>query len=466
MKAITIVSFVVGGAAGAAGLYLAQSAGLFAGQQADPAAAQAPALPQMPPLNVAVMPLQQRDVDLTSVWFGHLRGVEQADIRPEVSGKLLRRVYKDGTMVQKGDVLFEIDPATYQAAVSQASAAEAAAKAAVLQAEAADARAGQDVERYIPLVKTGSVSEKMLTDAEQTKHQTEAALAVAKAQVKQAEAALQAAQINLDRCTIRAPFTGLASAATVSVGDFISPAGVLPLTTMSSVDPIRVDFSVPGKHMLEMALAPGYDAKGNQSPIEGFSLILEDGSTFDQKGQVVAVDSAVSKTTGTVNCIGTVPNPDVRLRSGSAVRVCAKTGVLKNAIVVPARALVASMNHRFIYVAAPNGTPLPIDVKEGQEMMLDMPNADGTMVPMLVKVVTGTVRPIEETLKAVGIENVADAKLIVEGGKGADRYAKINFMMKQKGVPDNFPGFLKVIPKPFEYAAPASTTPSVTAKQK
>lgn len=466
MKATTITAFVIGGISGAAGLFMANSFGLFAPAEKAPEAAQAGALPQMPPLNVAVMPLQQRDVDLTSVWFGHLRGVEQADIRPEVSGKLLRRVYKDGTMVNKGDVLFEIDPATYRAAVNQTAAAEAAAKAAVLQAQAADDRAGQDVERYVPLVKTGSVSEKMLTDAQQTKRQTEAALAAAKAQVKQAEAASEAAQINLDRCTIRAPFTGLASAATVSVGDFISPAGALPLTTMSSVDPIRVDFSVPGKHMLEMALAPGYDAKGDQSPIQGFSLLLEDGSTFDQPGRVVAVDSEVSKTTGTVNCIGTVPNPDVRLRSGSAVRVCAKTGVLKNAIVVPVRALVPSMNHRFIYVAAPNGTPLPIDVKEGQEMMLDMPNADGTMVPMLVKVVTGTVRPIEETLKAVGIENVADAKLIVEGGKGADRYAKINFMMKQKGVPDNFPGFLKVVPKPFEYTSPTSTTPSVTSKQK
>lgn len=463
MKASTITAFLIGGVVGTAGFYLSSHPELFSHE--EPAAAES-ALPNMPPLNVAVMPLQQRTVELNSVWFGHLRGVEQADIRPEVSGKLLRRVYRDGSLVRKGDVLFEIDPSTYQAALNQAAAALQAAEAALMQAQAADVRAEQDVKRYAPLVSSGSVSEKMYTDAQQTKQQTEAAVAVAQAQIKQAQAAQEMAQINLERCTIRAPFTGLASASTVSVGDYISPAGVQPLTTLSSVDPIRVDFSVPGKHMLEMALAPGYDAKGNQSPIDGFSLILEDGSTFDQKGQVVAVDSEVSKTTGTVNCIGTVPNPDVRLRSGSAVRVRAKTGVLENAIVVPVRALVASMNHRFIYVATPNGTPLPIDVQEGQEMMLDMPNADGTMVPMLVKVVTGTVAPIAETLKAVGIENVADAQLIVEGGKGADRYAKINYMMKQKGVPDNFPGLLKVVPRPFEYSAPASTTPSVTAKQK
>ena len=444
---------------------LATTAALVSCEDKDAAAQQA-AGPQMPPLKVGVMPLLQRDVDVTEVWFGHLRGVEQADIRPEVSGKLLERVYKDGAMVQKGDVLFEIDPATYQAAVNQASAALAAAKAAVLQAQAADERAKQDVTRYEPLMKSGSVSEKMFTDAQQTKLQTEAGLAAAQAQVKQAEAALELAQINLERCTIRAPFTGLASKSTVSVGDFISPAGALPLTTMSSVDPIRVDFSVPGKHMLSKVLAPGYDAKGNQSPISDFELILEDGTVFEHKGHVEAMDSEVSKTTGTVNCIGHVPNPDTKLRSGSAVRVRAKTGEIKDAVLVPVRALVSSMNHRYIYVVAPNGTPLGIDVQTGQEMMLDVADGTGKVSPMLMQVVTGTVKPIADTLKDAGIENIADAQLVVEGGKGADRYAKINFMMKQKGVPDNFPGFQKLVPAPFEYTAPVSTTPSATAKQK
>ncbi len=420
----------------------------------------------MPPLRVGVMNLLQRDVDVTEVWFGHLRGVEETDIRPEVSGKLLERVYKDGTLVQKGDVLFEIDPAIYRATVDQASAALAAAEAAVMQAEAADARAKQDVDRYAPLVKTGSVSEKMYTDAQQVKRQTAAALAAAQAQVQQAYAALELARINLDRCTIRAPFTGLASKSTVSVGELITPATVAPLTTMSSVDPIRVDFAVPGKEMLAKVLAPGYDAKGDQSPIGDFELILEDGSVFEHKGHVEAVDSEVSKTTGTVNCIGHVPNPDTKLRSGSAVRVRAKTGEIKDAVLVPVRALVASMNHRYIYVVAPNGTPLGIDVQPGQEMVLDVADGTGKVSPILMQVVTGTVKPIAETLKEAGIENLTDAQLVVEGGKGADRYAKINFMMKQQGVPDNFPGLKKLVPVPFDYSAPASTTPSVTAKQK
>lgn len=144
-------------------------------------AAAAAAARQMHPLPVSVMKLHQQDVDLVSTWFGYLRGVDQADIMPEVSGKLLRQVYWDGSLCEKGEVLFEIDPATYKAAVDQAEANVAAAKASVLQAQAADDRAQQDVERYGKLVGTGSVSEKNYTDALQTKKGAEAALAMASA---------------------------------------------------------------------------------------------------------------------------------------------------------------------------------------------------------------------------------------------------------------------------------------------
>ncbi|MGN0836784.1 MAG: efflux RND transporter periplasmic adaptor subunit, partial [Akkermansia sp.] len=248
---------------------------------------------QMPPLNVSVMNMRQQDVDLVSTWFGHLRGVEQADIRPEVSGKLLRRVYADGSLVQKGDVLFEIDPSSYQATVDQCAAALAAAEAAVLQARAADDRAGQDSERYGKLVSSGSVSEKNYTDALQTKKETEAALAAAQAQVKQAQAALSNARINLDRCTIRAPFTGLASKSTVSVGDLIALANPTALCTMSSVDPIRVDFSVPGKQMLGKVFRPDFNTLTQTSPIDEFDIILADGQVYEHRGHVAAVDSEV-----------------------------------------------------------------------------------------------------------------------------------------------------------------------------
>ncbi len=415
----------------------------------------------MTPVPVAVMNLQQQDVDIVATWFGHLRGVEQAGIRPEVSGKLLRQVYADGTHCEKGDVLFEIDPATYKAAVDQAAASVQAARAAVLQARASDDRAGQDVERYSALVKNGSISEKTFTDAQSTKKTTEAALAVADAQVKLAEAALEMAQINLDRCTIRAPFSGLAGNATVSVGDYITANGPA-LTRMSSVDPIRVDFTVPGKEMLSEVLSEAYNSKaGDTSPIGGFELILEDGTVFNREGRVVAIDSEVNSSTASVNFIGHVPNDEYRLRAGAAVRVRAKTGVIKDALLVPVRAIATTMNHHLIYVVAPDGTPRGIDVQLGQSMTLDMPDGRGGKAPMLMQVITGTVGPIAEQLKQMGIDEVTAAPVIVEGTQMAARYSKVNAGLRMKGATE---GFGKVIPKPFEYTVPTTTTPSVTAK--
>ena len=429
----------------------------------DSQAAAAAAAQQMHPVPVSVAGFTQQDVDIYATWFGHLRGVNQADIRPEVSGKLLAQKYADGTLVHEGDVLFQIDPSTYQAAVDQAAAAVAVAKAAVLQASAARDRAKQDVERYGNLVKTGSVSEKAYTDALQILKETEAGLAAAQAQVKQAEAAQENAQLNLDRCTIRAPFTGLASKATVSVGDLIAVGSPTPLTTMSSIDPIRVDFTVPGKHMLSKVLAPDYDASRQQSPISDFDLILEDGSVFENKGTVAAVDSEVSKSTGTVSFIGHVPNAKLKLRSGSAVRVHAKIDTVKDALLVPARAIISSMAHRYLFLVNPaDNTPICIDVQLGEEVTIPVKNGDGTMVPMLMQVVRGTVKPIEETLKEYGINSPAEAQVVVEGGQMADRYAKVNSMMKAKGAQG---GFGTLVPTPFVYTAPVSTTASVTAKQ-
>lgn len=414
---------------------------------------------QMPPLKVQTMKMHQQDVTLYSTWFGHLRGVEQTDIRPEVSGKLVERVYKDGSLCKEGDILFQIDPATYKAAVAQAKAALEAAKAAVLQAEAANDQARQDVDRYTGLVKSGSVSEKQYTDALQAARRSDAALAAARAQVQLAEAALENANINLDRCTIRAPFTGLASSSSASIGDLLSASGA-PLTTMSSIDPIRVDFVVPEKQMVSKVLDANFDSANQKSPIEEFELLVND-TVYEHKGKVVAVNSLVNQNTGTVNFIGHISNPQLKLRAGSAVRVRAKTGVVEDALLVPARAILTSMNHRYIYVVAPDKTPLGIDVQLGESVPLEMPNGDGTTATMLMQVVTGTVKPIAEILRDNGIENVLDAEVVVEGSQMAERYAQINGQMRANGAKG---GFLTLVPSPFVYTSPVSTTPSVTTK--
>lgn len=417
---------------------------------------------QMAPLSVSVMNLQQQDVDIESTWFGHLRGVQEANIKPEVTGKLLKQVYWDGTLCKESEVLFEIDPESYEAALSQADAAVAVSKASVEQALAADDQAAKDVERYGKLVDSGSVSEKNYTDALHAHRRTQAALALAKAAEQQAIAQQEIARINLKRCTIRAPFTGVASKANVSVGDLIVSGGAA-LTTMSSIDPIRVDFVVPGKQILAKLLAPTYNPdEGMISPVKNFRVVLEDGTVYNREGEVVAVDSYVNSSTGTVNFVGHIPNPDLKLRSGAAVRVKAKTGVEKNALLVPSRALVSSMNHRFIYVVGKDNTPYGIDVIGGEEVTLEMPNGDGKTVPMLMQIITGRVKPLEESLKELGFDNPKDVQVIVEGGQMAALYAQANTGMRAAGAKE---GFGTVNPHPFIYTHPMSTTPSVTAKQ-
>lgn len=451
MKASNIVTMALGGLVAATALVACkEDAGAQAARQG------------MAPINVTVMPLQKRTVELKSTWFGHLRGVDQADIRPEVSGKLLEQIYWHGSLCEKGEVLFRIDPATYQAAYEQAVANVAAAKAGVLQAEVADEQAQKDVERYTALVESGSVSDKQFTDAKHGKRRCEAALAMARAQVAQAEAALEMAKLNLERCTIRAPFKGLATRANVSVGDFVT-AGQVVMTRMSSIDPIRVDFSVPARQMNEQVLdSEYYDMPDKMSPVREFDLILEDGSVFEHKGRIHAVDSEISQATGTVKFVGYIPNPQLKLRAGAAVRVSARTGEIKDALLVPARALVSSMNHRFIYIVAPDNTPLGIDVKLGKELVMDMPNGDGTTVPMLMQVVTGTVKPIAETLREAGIEDVENAQVIVGGGQMAAQYALANAGMRKAGAQG---GFGTVIPQPFIYEKPTATVESVTTEK-
>lgn len=425
----------------------------------------------MPPLSVSVMKLQQQTVPVYATWFGQLRGTEQADIKPEVSGKIVEKLYIDGSPCAKGDVLFRIDDVTYRASVAMAEANLDAARSAVLQAEVADVQAQQDLNRYAELVKSGSVSDKTFKDAEHTKRRCGAILAAAHSNVKQAEAALETARINLDRCSIKAPFDGYASAATVSLGDHVSP-GAVTLTRMSSIDPIRVDFMVTGKHVLDIVTQTNFRAGENMaSPFTSFDVILEDGTLYKEKGIVRTMDSEVNTSTGTVNFIGSIPNKELRLRSGASVQLRAKVGEVKDAFLVPKAAILSSMNHRFIYVVGPDNLPYGIDVILGQEVELDMPNGDGATVKMPMQVVTaraiydekGNKLGLKEILSGMGYDNPLDAPVIVEGGQMAQIYASVNMGMKKAGAKAGFAS-IAPNPRPYTYERPVSTTPSVTAE--
>lgn len=424
----------------------------------------------MPPLQVSVMKLQQANVPIYATWFGQLRGTEQADIKPEVSGRIVEKLYIDGSPCKKGEVLFRIDEVTYKAAVDMAAANLEAARAAVVQAEVAEAQAQQDLARFSELVKSGSVSDKTFHDAEHAKKRATAALMAANAQVKQAEAALANAQINLDRCSICAPFDGYASAATVSVGDHVSP-GAITLTRMSAIDPIRVDFVVTGKHVLDIVTQTNFRAGENMdSPFTEFEVILEDGTLYPEHGIVKTMDSEVNTSTGTVNFIGEIPNSELRLRSGASVQVRAKVGEVKDAFLVPKGAILSSMNHRFIYVVGTDNQPYGIDVILGQEIEMEMPSGEGTaLMPMQVVKARpvnspeGTLSDLPAILKKIGYDNPLEAPIIVEGAQMAQIYANVNMGMKKAGAPAGF-AEIAANPAAYDYTKPMTTTPSVTAK--
>ena len=437
----------------------------------------------MPPLGgVSTMNLQQVTVPIYATWFGQLRGTEQADIKPEVAGRIVSQDYIDGSPCEKGEPLFHIDDETYKAAYDMAAANFAAAKATEAQAKIADEQAQQDVDRYASLVGTGSVSEKTYLDAQHAKKRSAALLAAATANALQAEAAMTNAEINLKRCVIKAPFKGYASAATVSVGDYVAP-GAKSLTRMSAINPIRVDFMVTGKHVLDIVKQTSFSAGNDMAaPFTSFEVILEDGTVYTAKdeagnvapvlGKIKTMDSEVNPSTGTVSFIGEVPNAELRLRSGASVQVRAKITEVKDAFVVPKSAILSSMNHRFIYVVGKDNQPYGIDVVLGPEAELDMPNGDGTTVKMPMQVVMA--RPgsnaegaprasLEEILADLGYDNPLDAPVIVSGGQMAQIYATANMGMKKKGIPAGFGIVDPQRTRPFVYTPPVTTTPSVTA---
>ena len=286
---------------------------------------------QMPALvpEVQVTKLVTRDVPIRQEWVGTLRGTEDAEIRSQVTGYLLSKDYKDGAYVKKGQVLFQIDPRPFQATLDQA-------QGRLEQYEATLKKYKRDGERYTPLVKTGSVSRKQLDDALQQVQETEAAIATAKAQVDEAK-------INLKFTTITAPISGLAGLATPSIGNLLTPSSPNPLTTISAIDPIRVDFSVSEQDFLN-----SMDSNLAKEKHLKFDVILANGTEFPMQGEPVAIDRNVDAQTGTINIVGHIPNPNLTLRPGMFVRVRATVKTLENATLVPPRAILSAQSAKFI----------------------------------------------------------------------------------------------------------------------
>jgi membrane fusion protein (multidrug efflux system) len=313
-----------------------------------------------PPPDVEVAAVEQRDVPISREWIGTLDGMVNAAIRAQVTGYLLTQNYSEGSFVRKGQLLFQIDPRPFQAAVDQAQGqlaqangqlAQAKAQLAQAEAQLASAEANQhkaqlDEDRYIPLAKQSAITQQDLDDAVQNNLSSKAQVKAAQAQVdtataqiqasqaavEAARAALETARVNLGFTRLTSPIDGIAGVAQTQVGNLVSPASNA-VTTVSTLDPIKANFTVSEQEYLRFRRE---DTAMKHLELE---LILGDGTVFPHKGQFAFADRQVNQNTGAIQLTGLFPNLGNVLRPGQYGRVRAIIGTTAGALLVPQRAV-------------------------------------------------------------------------------------------------------------------------------
>ena len=276
------------------------------------------------PPEVLVMEVAQQDVPVVREWIGSVDGSVNADIRARVSGHLISQNYKEGAVVQKGDLLFQIDPSTYEAALEQAKSSLAQAQANQLQTEQTEQRETELFEKKV--------------ESQQSRDNAIQSNAAAKAEVKAQEATVRQAELNLQFTKITAPITGVAGIANPGIGDLIGPSDAQPLMTMSTVDPIKAYFQISEQDYLKLARKiESAHATGEVAP--PVEIILADGSLYPIQGKFATIDRQVDQQTGTIRIEALFANPNNILRPGQFVRVRVTVRNTQGALLVPQRAV-------------------------------------------------------------------------------------------------------------------------------
>jgi len=343
-----------------------------------------------PPPEVQVVNIQQKDVPVYREWVAILDGYVNADIRPQVSGYLLKQNYREGSLVHKGDVLFEIDRRPFEAALQQAQGQQA-------QAEAQLGKTTLDVQRDTPLAKQSAIPQAQLDNDIQANAAATAVVEANKAQVAQA-------RLNLGFTKVRSLVDGVAGLAKGQIGDLVGPTSLL--TTVSQLQPIKVYFSISEQEYLPFAATISEMTSGKRVAGKGktLELILADGSVYPSKGSILIADRQVDLKTGTIRFAGAFDNPGGMLRPGQFARVRIPTALAKNALLVPQRAVMETQGSYQVAVVTP-------DKK-------------------------ASIRPV-----AVG-ERVGDMWIIKTGVQPSDQVIVEGFQKVREGSP--------VVPKPYQ----------------
>jgi membrane fusion protein, multidrug efflux system len=343
------------------------------------------------PQGVEVAAAVQKDIPVYSEWIASMDGSVNATIRAQVQGYLVGRNYQEGNLVRKGQILFEIDPRSFQAAFDQAEAAWRQAQAARSQAEAALEQAKADVaqvearydtakshlDRIRPLAEKNAVSQKDLDDAIGAHKTGDAAVLAARAAVAAGRASLEASQaavlasraarekagLDLDFTKVLSPVDGIAGIAKAQIGNLVGPGSVEELTTVSTVDPIRVYIPVSEKEYLR-----NVQNGGSPSGQLRLDLTLADGTVHPHKGVFAFTDRQVDGRTGTIKIAALFPNPGNILRPGQFARVRAPLGVRKGAVLVPQRAVTEIQGTYQVAVVGPENKVDIRPVKVGERI--------------------------------------------------------------------------------------------------
>jgi len=289
--------------------------GLFAAASALPVAAQQG---EAPPQPVTVVTLESSDVTLTSALPGRVTASGVAEVRPQVGGIIDERLFEEGRDVTRGDPMYRIDSATYEAA-------KAAAEASLAQAEAQLASAEREATRQNELRERNVASQQTLDDAL-------AARDVAAASVKVAEANLLSANIDLDRTTIRAPISGVAGLSEATQGALVTSGQTTALTTIRQLDPVYVDVTQSAAEVLRWRRSGQQVAEDSSAVVH---LRLADGEIYEHAGYLAAAEPHVNELTGVIVLRLEFPNPERLLLPGMYVQVEVPQGQISGAILAP-----------------------------------------------------------------------------------------------------------------------------------
>ena len=370
---------------------------------------EAPAAPTPP--EVAVTEVVQKDVPIYNEWVAQLNGPVNAEITPKVQGYLLKQDYQNGYFVKKGQLLFELDPRQYQAALDSA-------KASVARAEATLAKCEADVARDTPLAAQNAIPAKQLDNDTASR---DAAIA----EVKAEKANQDTAELNLAWTRVYSPIDGIAGVAASQIGDLVGPT--TKMTTVSQVDPIWAYFNISESGFLRVAPqitsfirgTAGPDSMGH-TPIQ---FIQANDAPYPEVGHFVYVNRQIGTQTGTIQMAAAFANPQAVLRPGGFGRVRFKTGDRPNALLVPQAAVIEVQSDYLMIVLTPDNKAKFVPVQVGDRVGPDW-------------IITQGLKPGD--------------RVVVEGSERVQMIAAARPQLAKDGIP--------VIPKPYVRAAAAGAS--------